>query len=209
MAYSEKHKQIIRIAEILFAKKGYAATTVRDIAEMADINIAMISYYFGSKEKLLEALFAERMEAATHRIHGIDAMDHLNPWQKLQMLVDEYTNNALQRQDFYKIVVCEQVINKNHQVLHNLKTLKLYYARIIGKIISEGQKKKMFKKNADPVMLLTSMTGTVMHMIVNQDYYREFHRLTGQPDEAFNKIMIKNLRNHIHKVFQITLGYEP
>ncbi|HNO01068.1 MAG TPA: TetR family transcriptional regulator, partial [Chitinophagaceae bacterium] len=40
-------------AEKLFAEKGYNGTSVRDIAEKAGINLAMVSYYFGSKEKLL------------------------------------------------------------------------------------------------------------------------------------------------------------
>ena len=61
MAYNDKHIQIIETAEQVVPKKGYEATTVRDIAEQAGVNIAMISYYFGSKEKLLEAVFNHRM----------------------------------------------------------------------------------------------------------------------------------------------------
>jgi len=49
-------------AEILFAEKGFNGTSVRDIAEKANVNLAMISYYFGSKDKLLEALFGYRGE---------------------------------------------------------------------------------------------------------------------------------------------------
>ena len=41
-------------AEELFAEKGFSGTSVRDIADAADVNVAMISYYFGSKEKMLE-----------------------------------------------------------------------------------------------------------------------------------------------------------
>ena len=49
-------------AEILFAEKGFNGTSVRDIAEKAHVNLAMISYYFGSKDKLLESLFDYRGE---------------------------------------------------------------------------------------------------------------------------------------------------
>ncbi len=48
MGYSDKHLQIISTAEQLFSKNGFDGTTVRDIAVGAGINIAMISYYFGS-----------------------------------------------------------------------------------------------------------------------------------------------------------------
>lgn len=209
MAYSEKHIRIIHEAEKLFAEKGYEATTVRDIAESAGINLAMISYYFGSKEKLLEALFEQRMEATTIRIREIGGMDTLDPWQKLEILIDEYINRAILRQEFYKVMICEQVINKNKQVLNNLKCSKLEYANLIGGIIAEGQKKKMFGKNVDIVMLLTSMTGTVMHMLVNQDYYREFLKLTKKKEDEFKIILIENLRKQVRTIFKATLDYEP
>jgi AcrR family transcriptional regulator len=208
MAYTEKHSHIIQTAEKLFAEKGYEATTVRDIAEAAGINLAMISYYFGSKEKLLEALFDQRMQATTIRIREIGAMETLDPWQKLEILIDEYINRAMFRQEFYKVMICEQVINKNTQVLHNLKCIKLEYANLIGGIIAEGQKKKMFGKNIDTVMLLTSMTGTVMHMLVNQDYYREFLKLGKKKDEEFKTILTENLRKQVRTIFKATLDYE-
>ena len=62
MEYNDKQVQIMEIAEILFAEKGFNGTSVRDIAEKANVNLAMISYYFGSKDKLLEALFGYRGE---------------------------------------------------------------------------------------------------------------------------------------------------
>ncbi|MEO6348401.1 MAG: TetR family transcriptional regulator, partial [Aquaticitalea sp.] len=57
MSLNDKQIQILEVAEKLFAEHGFDGTSVRQIAHEADINIAMISYYFGSKEKLLEALF--------------------------------------------------------------------------------------------------------------------------------------------------------
>jgi AcrR family transcriptional regulator len=55
MEFTDKQIQIIDIAERLFAERGFDGTSVRDIADEAGINVAMISYYFGSKEKLMEA----------------------------------------------------------------------------------------------------------------------------------------------------------
>ncbi len=60
MEYNAKQLQIIQVAERLFAAKGFSGTSIRDIAHEADINVSMISYYFGSKEKLIEALFEVR-----------------------------------------------------------------------------------------------------------------------------------------------------
>ena len=50
-----------------FARDGYAATTVRDIADDAGVNVALISRYFDSKEGLFEACLAAAVdELAPH-----------------------------------------------------------------------------------------------------------------------------------------------
>ena len=64
MEFNEKQIEIIETAEQLCAHKGVDGTSVRDIADEAGVNVAMISYYFGSKEKLLEALFTYRSETS-------------------------------------------------------------------------------------------------------------------------------------------------
>ena len=53
---NDKQIQILEVAETLFAEKGFDGTSIRDISKVAKINVAMVSYYFGSKEKLLESL---------------------------------------------------------------------------------------------------------------------------------------------------------
>lgn len=45
-------ERILRVAGALFAEKGFAGASVREIAKTADLNISMISYYFGGKEGL-------------------------------------------------------------------------------------------------------------------------------------------------------------
>jgi TetR/AcrR family transcriptional regulator len=54
---TEEH--IKAIARRVFIEKGYAATTTRDIAEAAETNVALINYYFRSKEKLFETIFQD------------------------------------------------------------------------------------------------------------------------------------------------------
>ena len=49
-------ERIMDTAISLFASKGYSGTGVREIAKKADVNLAMINYYFGSKAKLLVAI---------------------------------------------------------------------------------------------------------------------------------------------------------
>jgi AcrR family transcriptional regulator len=48
-------------AEELFAREGPSAVTLRSIAAAADVNVAAVNYYFGSKEKLFEQMFLRRV----------------------------------------------------------------------------------------------------------------------------------------------------
>jgi AcrR family transcriptional regulator len=59
--------RILDTAEQLFASKGYAATSFRDIASEAQVNPALISYYFGSKRALFEAVYKRRGKQLTDR----------------------------------------------------------------------------------------------------------------------------------------------
>ncbi len=56
-----KEENILFCAEKLFAEKGFEGTSTREISKEANVNISMISYYFGSKEKLLQRIFEYRM----------------------------------------------------------------------------------------------------------------------------------------------------
>lgn len=58
-AEHEPRMRILLVARKLFAERGFDATSVRQICELADVNVALVSYYFGGKEKMFEALFQQ------------------------------------------------------------------------------------------------------------------------------------------------------
>lgn len=208
MAYTEKQVQILSQAEALFAEKGYEGTTVRDIADRAGINLAMISYYFGSKEKLLEALFEVRVSASLERVVSIAKNDSLNLRGKIELLIDEYVNKVLSRQDFYKVMVLEQVTNRNSEILKLLKHFKFQYAQLISEMIGQASGSKKNRKNVDVVLLLSTMTGTVMQTLINKDYYREFNNLKKLSAAAFDAHLQKQLTTHLKYIFKTSIGYD-
>lgn len=208
MALTTKHKQILDKAEQLFAEKGYEGTTVRDIAEFAGVNLAMISYYFGSKEKLLEALFLERMTVTRERIEFLISNTSLTTGQKLDMLIDDYIDRVMLRQAFYKVMLLEQVTNKNSKVVELLRSYKISFAQSISALIREGQKGKKNKKDIDIVLLLSTMTGTVTNTLVNKEYYREINDLKKLSPADFDELLKLRLSNHIKQLFKAILGYE-
>ena len=50
-------------ARDIFHKKGFAATRTRDIAKLSGINLALINYYFRSKQKLFDIILLESMQS--------------------------------------------------------------------------------------------------------------------------------------------------
>ena len=62
---TDSRQRILQAAVQLFASKGYAATGVREIAGEAGVNLAMVSYFFGSKTGLLEEILREFFEPLT------------------------------------------------------------------------------------------------------------------------------------------------
>lgn len=59
MAQKNAKEHIIRSAASIFATKGYAAASTREITRKAGVNLSMIAYYFGSKEGLFKAVVEE------------------------------------------------------------------------------------------------------------------------------------------------------
>jgi hypothetical protein len=61
MEKSDARTRILRVAEKMFAEKGFDAARVDEIAKEAGVNKALIYYYFTGKEHILEELFEEFM----------------------------------------------------------------------------------------------------------------------------------------------------
>jgi len=208
MKYNEKQLQIINTAESLFASKGYDGTSVRDIADEAGINIAMISYYFGSKEKLMQALIEERTDQVRLRVERLLNDNSLLPFEKISVLIDEYVARVVQKRQFYKIMVCEQMLEKNHVITDLLNGLKRQTSEMINQIIKDGQKKKVFKKGIDVVLLTNTMVGTVMQTFINQEYYKFYNNLNHLSEVEFQSYLQKKLSTHIKSLFKAILSYE-
>ena len=88
MEFPAKQTLIMESAEKLFAEKGFAGTSVRDIADEAGVNLAMISYYFGSKEKLLEAIFRYRGEYIKLQLENMLQNKSMSSREKMRALMD-------------------------------------------------------------------------------------------------------------------------
>lgn len=204
----DKKTSILEAAIKLFSTKGFDASSVRDIAESAGVNLAMISYYFGSKEKLLESLFLEKMEASKIKIEAIVKDETLSPFEKVEKILAEYVAKVVANQSFYKIMLYEQVLKQNPVIIKLIKELKLNYATLTSELIKEGQDTGVFKKDLDVVLALNTMTGTVTQSVINQEYYFEFNNYKSLTVKERNDLLFDKLFNHLRIIFKTILGYE-
>ena len=102
----DPRQQILDAAIHLFARKGFSASGVREIARKANTNIAMISYYFGSKRGILEAaldtFFQGYLEVAVRALEGDDP-----PEQKLRRFIRSIIFFLRNNTDLVRIALTE------------------------------------------------------------------------------------------------------
>jgi len=195
-------------AEVLFAEKGFNGTSVRDIAEKAHVNLAMISYYFGSKDKLLESLFDYRGEHVKLKLESMVEDKTLSSFEKLDLLIEHYIEKIMNQQCFSRIMLREQVVNHTGITAELITQMKKRNQQIISKLIHQGQKKGEFKRNIDIPLMMATLVGTAGHIIATQPYYREINNLQSMSEEEFQRHMKKKLSQHLKKLFKAILTNE-
>ena len=208
MEYSDKQMQIMEAAETLFAAKGFSGTSVRDISETAHVNLAMISYYFGSKEKLFEAMFSYRSGFFKLQLENMLQNKELTPMEKMEQLIDQYILKLTNQQCFHRIMVKEQMMNNNEFITAQIHEMKVRNQGLIKQLIQEGQDKGVFKKDIDVPLMMMTMVGTVSQLVTTQHFYKEINGLQDMPDKEFQQHIRSKLSQHLKKIFNVILSNE-
>lgn len=104
-------EKIKAAARNVFTKKGYAATRTRDIAEEAGINLALLNYYFRSKEKLFELVMMEKMASFFGTIAPILNDASMTLEQKIMSVAEKYTIVLTQNPDLPLFILSEIRLN--------------------------------------------------------------------------------------------------
>ncbi|SDF73547.1 CerR family C-terminal domain-containing protein [Sporolituus thermophilus] len=74
--------KLIEVATALFAEKGFAAVSIREVAKAAGVNSALIAYYFGNKEGLYRELLETHFSRMADGIAAI-AAENLPPHERI------------------------------------------------------------------------------------------------------------------------------
>lgn len=104
-------EKIKEAARKVFTRKGYAATRTRDIAEEAGINLALLNYYFRSKEKLFQQIMMEKVQQLFGLIAPVINDSSTSLESKIAAIVANYIDMISAHPDLPLFVLSEI---KNH-----------------------------------------------------------------------------------------------
>lgn len=202
-----KEENILFAAEKLFAENGFQGTSTREISKAANVNISMISYYFGSKEKLYEKLVEYRMNEGQFFSKDILERTDINEWEKIEKIVDQFAGRVRHNKCFYRIMQREQLHAENPQIVEFLKQTKLGFISMYSKILESGLQKGIFTKNPPIYLLHSTVSGTLFYAFNGKEMYKEFLNNT-EDEEVFEEKYYTELNKHIKYILKDLLGYE-
>ncbi|AWW31033.1 TetR/AcrR family transcriptional regulator [Echinicola strongylocentroti] len=204
MEFNEKKVKIMGVAESLFAKKGFSGTSVREIAKKANVNVAMISYYFDSKEKLLSSILLYKGDYLKSKIDSILKDNATNMWQKLDWLIDEYVAKFVLNQSLHRIILRENSLQDNLYLREFVNQRRLEHYKMIRDFVIKGQELGVFKENVDLIMLYSLLPGTTKHTVFNEDFLKLMVKEeTGE--DIGQECLKKRTQEHIRNCFRLFL----
>jgi AcrR family transcriptional regulator len=99
MAQPDTVTRILDTAEVLFAEKGFAETSLRNITTRAKVNLAAVNYHFGSKKSLIQAVFARYLDPFSERLNAsLDELEALYQGKQvpLEVLLEQLAITVLE-----------------------------------------------------------------------------------------------------------------
>lgn len=201
---NDKRVHILDVAEQLFSERGFDGTSVRDIAGQAGVNLAMISYYFGSKEKLLVALIAHRSSYTHGILEELNRDDKLSPWDKIERLVDLYVDKIINNYRFHSIMTTHLPTIQSDDIREMITDIKVKNFELIKKIITEGQQQKIFRK-VDMELTVGCVMGTLTQATLSKSLYCRLMHIDIHDEDTYRKKIIPKLKTHLKSLLKAHL----
>lgn len=161
----EARERILEAAMQLFAARGFAATTVRDIATAAGLNLAMIHYYFGNKEGLYRAILEEKV-ATVQRVLAEAASSEGTSRARLERYVRAYAHFLCTHPHFARILQ-QEILNGGKIVQEVFRPQIARNYRMFRGIVEDGVRTGEFRA-IDVEMTPISVIGMIAFFILAQ-----------------------------------------
>lgn len=195
MAFDSKQQQILDAAKTLFGEKGYESTSVRDIAELAESNVASINYYFGSKEELFITICNTCLKS-THKIISV-LKEEPESIEGLKMILRNFFKLFLQLQ--HKELGTHDFLHRNIDLFIKLspETFKRdiwVIVESLRNLLKKAKKRKLLKKEIDPEIFATVLFSGLGYLFRDEKVHCKFW--TNQPfDDEFKNQYINQVIN--------------
>ena len=187
----DSRETILSTAMKLFGEKGFEGTSVRDIAKAADVNLAMISYYFGSKEKLFENV-VEYKSSSIRLVFAELAKSSIPQIEKIDKIIDSYVVRMFTNPQFHHLLHRELSLNQRPQMHDAITEILLRNVVTIKAILQSGIDSGEFK-NVDTELTIATLLGTINHLLISESMCRKLlHK-----NKDFNPFTSKKLKERV------------
>jgi TetR/AcrR family fatty acid metabolism transcriptional regulator len=162
-AVSDRRRAILDAAVRVFARQGFHACRVSDIADEAGVAYGLLYHYFPSKEEVLNTLFLERWGVMLEMIREVDR-EQLPVREKLgtiaSFIVDSYRHDP----DLMKVIIVEVTRAANSFGQTHLGQIREAY-RLIGEIVTKAQEEGVFKPEIDAEFAAMTFYGAIEQVL--------------------------------------------
>jgi len=156
----DKKDHILDVAEKIFSDVGYDGASTRMISGEAGVNMAMLNYYFGSKEGLFMAVIERRISSFQNLLQNIGSDDSMTTWAKVEKYIDMYVERVVNNNCFQKLLYQEMSVVKRGELGDRLTRVILQNTSEVEKILKEGVDKGEFNKDIDIELVIAAIYGT-------------------------------------------------
>jgi AcrR family transcriptional regulator len=187
----DSRENILATAMTLFGQKGFEGTSVRDIASGAGVNIAMINYYFGSKEKLFESVVEYKSSGMKMIIAELENSS-VTSIEKIDRIIDSYIERMFSTPQFHHLLHRELSLDQRPQMHDAITEILLRNVVIIKTILQKGIESGEFK-SVDTELTIASLIGTISHLLISEGMCRKLlHK-----SKDFNPFQSKKLKERV------------
>lgn len=163
---TDKKDHILDVAEKVFSELGFDGASTRMISGEAGVNMAMLNYYFGSKEGLFIAVFERKIASFQDILQNIGNDERMSSWSKMEAYIEIYGNKVVSNNCFQKLLYQEMGMNRRTDISDKLRNILMGNIDEIKKILQDGIDKGEFKKDIDIEMAIGTIYGT-KNFIIN------------------------------------------
>jgi AcrR family transcriptional regulator len=187
--------KLVAAAKELFAEKGYAGSTVKEIADQAGVNISLISYHFHGKEGLLRACVEkfgrDRLQDAQNIFTPPESVEDVKA--KLRLWCAQFLRCHVEEKEVCAILHREKICAENALWdVFESTFLKAFNGMV--KFLEAGKKKGFVKKEVNPLLAAAMIYGSLIHVGSGQEVQQKILG-TSVADEKFRQQTVDQFLN--------------